>query len=393
MAHVVFIPYPETGHINATFKVAKGLRARGHRIDYMALVDYEGHLRAQGLGFLPILKELCPEGFIRRQAIEGRVQNFEAILRRAAEGGRPLDPAQEALRVLEGVRPDVFVVDLLLPGLALAIARSGGRVVLMNTQLFNPWDELKAIYDPLRGLPELILCPQEFDFPGTERRAACHYVEASIDLERRDASFPWDRVDGRKPLVYCSLGSQSHLMGDSGTFFRALLEAAAADTRRQFVLSVGADLKVEDFPAPPNVLVVNTAPQLEILKRASVMLSHGGFNSIKEGIFFGVPMILFPMIRDHPAIAARVLYHGLGLRGKFRPASAGQFRALLDEVEHNPSFKERVEAMGRRFREVERSSPGIHIIEAVVKSEFGGRAAGGPARTPPRGAQGIVYEA
>lgn len=376
MASIVFIPYPETGHINATFKIAKGLKARGHSIDYLALVDYEEHLRAQGLGFLPILQELCPKGFIRQQAVEGHLQNFEAIVLRAAKGGRALDPAKEVRRVLEGARPDLFVVDLLLPDLALTIARAGGRVILMNTQLFNPWEELKAIYEPLRELPELILCPQEFDFPGTERRANCYYVEASVDLERRDAPFPWDKVDGRKPLVYCSLGSQSHLMGDSGTFFRTLIDAVAAEPRRQLVLSVGSDLKPEDFPSPSNVLVVNTAPQLEILKRASVMLSHGGFNSIKEGIFFGVPMILFPMIRDHPAIASRVAYHGLGLRGRFRRISVEQFRTLLDEVENNPSFKERVEAMGRRFREVERRSPGVHIIEAALSRGLDGEAVG-----------------
>lgn len=388
MASIVFIPYPETGHINATLKIAKGLSARGHRVDYLALLDYEEHLRAQGLGFLPILQVLCPKGFIQQQAVKGHVQNFEAILLRAAKGGRALDPAKEVCRILEGARPDLLVVDLLLPDLALTIARSGGRVVLMNTQLFNPWDELKTIYEPLKELPELILCPQEFDFPGTERRANCYYVEASIDLERRDPPFPWDKVDERKPLVYCSLGSQSHLMGDSGTFFRTLIDAAAAEPRWQLVLSVGSDLKAEDFPAPPNVLVVNTAPQLEILKRASVMLSHGGFNSIKESVFFGVPMVLFPMIRDHPAIAARVLYHGLGLRGNFRRVSAEQFRMLLDELGNNPSFKERVEAMGERFREVERLSPGGHIIEAIVDRVSDRRDGGEAARMPLRGAPG-----
>jgi MGT family glycosyltransferase len=245
----------------------------------------------------------------------------------------------------------------------------------MNTQLFNPWEEFRGTYEPLSELPELILCPREFDFPGAARKKNCYYIEASIDLERRDAPFPWHEVEGGQPLVYCSLGSQSHLIEGSGAFFRALVEAFAADPRRQLVLAVGSNFKVEEFrPAPPNVLVVNTAPQLEILKRASVMLSHGGFNSVKEAIYFGVPMVLFPLIRDHPAIAARVAYHGLGLRGRFRRASAATFRALIDEVDGSGAFKERVGAMGRRFREVERSAVGVHLIESILKGEWDGRA-------------------
>jgi UDP:flavonoid glycosyltransferase YjiC (YdhE family) len=135
----------------------------------------------------------------------------------------------------------------------------------------------------------------------------------------------------------------------------------------QLVLGTGANLSVTDFHSiPSNALLVNFVPQLEMLKRASIMITHGGFNSIKECIFFGVPMIVFPIIRDHPAITARVVYHGLGLRGNLQNASVEQIHQLIKRIDQDPSFKTRVEAMGREFRRIEELESASQIIQAVV---------------------------
>ena len=95
------------------------------------------------------------------------------------------------------------------------------------------------------------------------------------------------------------------------------------------------------------------------------MINHGGLGTIKECIYFGVPMIVFPMMRDQPGNAARVAYHGLGIVGQSR-VSAGQVNALIDTVERNPSFRARAEAMGKKFREIEDSGIGIQVIERLV---------------------------
>lgn len=366
MATIVFIPYPETGHLNASFKMAKSLKTRGHQIYYLALADYEEYIRSQGINFIPIYPELFPKGFVYQEAVNNNRENFEAILLRA-KASRTFNPAKEIHNIVRSIQPALFVIDVLLPDLALIINHIGVPAILINTMLHNPWTGMGAAYEPLINLPELILCPQEFDFPDRERRMNSHYVEASIDLERTAGSFPWHKVDAGKPLIYCSLGSQSHLVGAGRSLFQAVIDAIALMPHWQLILSIGPGLAVEEFqPAPANVLIVNTAPQLEILKRASIMISHGGLNSIKESIFFGVPMILFPIIRDQPASAARVVYHGLGVKAKFQKSSVELIRALVAQIDGNPSFKARVDSMAMTFREQERSARGVQIIEALL---------------------------
>jgi MGT family glycosyltransferase len=211
------------------------------------------------------------------------------------------------------------------------------------------------------------LCPERFDFPGTERKENSYYIEPSIDLERKDVAFPWDKLDDRRPLLYCSFGSQSHLIGGTERFFRLAVEAVGRRDDWQMVLSLGGGLRVEDFaPVPPNVVLVNTSPQLELIQRSSVVISHGGFNSVKECIFFGVPMILFPLIRDHPAIAARVAYHGLGVSENIHTVSVERLHSLLDRVSQSPSFKSNVEAMRGEFRRAEERARGAELVAAFL---------------------------
>jgi UDP:flavonoid glycosyltransferase YjiC (YdhE family) len=367
LATIIFTPYPEMGHLNASLKIAKALRSRGHRVSYLGLPDFEEYVRSQGLGFVTIFEKLCPKGFLHQQAIENRVENFAALLARAKASPNMFDPASEVQEIIRRVQPDLCVIDLLLPDLAKILDQIGTPMVLLNTQLFNPWVEQKALYASLYKLPELILCPEEFEFSRVQRKKNSYYVEPSIDLARRDIGFPWNKLNDNKPLIYCSFGSQSHLIDQSRNFFQRVIDAVALRPDWQLVLGTGAHLNVEQFHSvPPNALLVNFVPQLEVLQRASIMITHGGFNSIKECIFFGVPMLVFPVIRDHPAIAARVVYHGLGLRSNLQNASVEQILSLINRIDRDPTFKTRVELMGREFRRIEESESASQIIQTIL---------------------------
>jgi UDP:flavonoid glycosyltransferase YjiC (YdhE family) len=369
MAKIIFASYPETGHLNASFKIAKGLKSSGHQVSYLSLPDFEEHIRQQGFEFIALFEKLCPKGFLFESAVMNNIENIEAVLLQVSKAGQPLDRylSQELRQILQRVEPDLLIIDLFLPDFALIAAQFGLPLLLLNTQFFNPWAERQAVYQPLIKWPELILSPREFDFPGAARKKNSRYVESSIDLKRKDVPFPWHRLDPHKSLLYCSFGSQSHIFNGSQKFFQVVIDAVVGKDDWQLVLTVGTHLRAEDFHSvPANAILVNTAPQLDILKRASIMLTHGGFNSVKEAIFFGVPMILFPMIRDHPAIAARVVYHGLGVRGELQKISVEQMRALINRVDKDSSCRARVESMARKFREAESSAPSLRSIEAVL---------------------------
>ena len=92
MSHrLLFIPFPETGHLNPSFKLAKALRARGHEVLYASLLDWEGRVRDEGLGFVPLFDEACPRGFIQRQAAAKHIDPVQALINHVAHvtGGNP----------------------------------------------------------------------------------------------------------------------------------------------------------------------------------------------------------------------------------------------------------------------------------------------------------------
>ncbi|MEJ7607272.1 MAG: nucleotide disphospho-sugar-binding domain-containing protein [Bryobacteraceae bacterium] len=153
-------------------------------------------------------------------------------------------------------------------------------------------------------------------------------------------------------------------------FYQSVIDAASVDAEWQWIIAIGNGVKAEDLHSvPQNVLVVKWAPQLSILERAHIMITHGGANTVKECIWFGVPMILFPMGLDQPGTAARVAFHGFGLVGDIRRISAGKIRSLVQRIATGPRFRSRVELMRERFRSVD-SGIASRIIGSLMDQEI-----------------------
>jgi len=219
-------------------------------------------------------------------------------------------------------------------------------------------------------LPELVLFPKRFDFPGV-RKEGRYYAEASIDLNREQSSFPWEKITESQPIVYVALGTLSFMAkSDYEDFFHIVIETSMKWPAWNWVISIGNNLSVDDFEyAPSNVIIVNRAPQLELLKKASLMITHGGPNSVKECIFFGVPMIVFPLWFDQPGNVARVTYHGLGLKGDFKTITSKVLQELIEEITANPEFRERIKAMQKYFMEIEDDKLSIRLIENFIAQQ------------------------
>lgn len=361
MAQIAFLPLPQMGHIIPTLKLAKKLKQRGHQVSYFCIADMEEYISSQGLGFSPILTKTFPRGSLIQQA---------KMKLSTAEMWTDLDGAVAELgAVFHTVRPDLLLVDFVLQDLALLARKAGIACAVISTALDGyRMVFIQGVSNPADSLPALVLCPKEFDDPDVPSRPGWYHAEASIALERQEpGDFPWDRLDEGRPLIFCTLGSHWEDYKESEAFFRNVLEAMRQKPDWQLLLALGNPrLDPRDLqPVPPNVVVVNWAPQLAILEKASIMMTHGGLGTVKECIFFGVPMIVFPVSWDQPKNADRVVYHGLGVRGEI-DASAEQIVRLLEQVASDPSFKMRTQAMSRIFREIEDRGAGVELIERIL---------------------------
>ncbi|NOJ91608.1 hypothetical protein D7W82_06600 [Corallococcus sp. CA049B] len=215
--------------------------------------------------------------------------------------------------------------------------------------------------------PELVLCPREFAEltpPRGATRGEYLYAGPSVDLERQEPDFPWERLRDGRPLVLVYLGTLPYVTDLDARLFRAVRDAAALRPGWQFVLCVGRKLDPAAFDGgAPNVIAVRRAPVVSLLRRAAAMITHGGFNSVKECISLEVPMVVLPIQYDQPGISARVVHHGLGVRAAPASVTPRTLLRLLDEVVTVPRYRENLRRLRARFEEAEQQRPAADVIE------------------------------
>jgi UDP:flavonoid glycosyltransferase YjiC (YdhE family) len=394
MANILFMMWPEPGHLNPTFKIAKTLKSRGHTVVYLQLYDFEDYVRGEGLEFVPFFGELLPKGYqVRRDHSVSIFEDLAVLCDQLAgeQHKTTLDFLKEELgAIFERVKPHLLVMDPYNARFLLPARRIGDPpCILLNPSLVDPpYDNITSAL--ISGMTTLILCPEEFELPQQKKRPQNHYVEASCDLERKaKPGFPWDRLDESKKLLYCSLGTQSlwpHEGADWESkqrnairFLQTVVGAMAGRGDWQLVLVLGNHVRAEDFHSvPANAVVINEAPQLDILKKASLAITHGGLNTVKECILLGVPMLVFPVRGDGFDNAERVVFHGLGLAANIQTASVELTSSLIAKVERDPGFKSTVEAMRNVFLRIEREQPAVAIIEDQLAEGANARAMESP---------------
>jgi len=424
------MPFHWAADMNASFALARKLQDRGHRIVYLTIPDTEDRIRGQGFDWLPVFAKVFPKGELEKQSAaetQGKAygaDEFKARLRGMCE----LLRNNEISLATSGIRPDLFLVSNGMPWVGIAACKtripviqfsstlisvedwsvppfrttlvpdnsllSSMRIMLAWKKLFlrrrsrnRAWDissELKALARdcdfprakidfkvetwPRLKLPELVFCPKELDFPRRKIPEGAFFVEASIDLRRKDVSFPWSRLEERRPLVFCALGSLATTKAapQALRFFQMFLDAIRERPTLQAVAAIGSYLKPGQFNCPANAMLVSHAPQIELLKRSALMVGHGGFSSVKECVYMGVPMLLVPLSYDEPGNAARVVYHKMGLRLQLEEVSAGTLGQCMDKLLGDAEYRDNARRMSQKFVEIEERSPACQIIEKTL---------------------------
>lgn len=217
-------------------------------------------------------------------------------------------------------------------------------------------------------IDEFILAPSEIDFPGRPRLPHQHHIGFMIDAQRTDAvTRSFREIEtvlstATQPVLYCSFGSLSY--EHTGPIIRFLKKLIAVAKSKAWLLIIASPIRaVRDSlkTLPPNVVITDAVPQLEVLSRASVFITHGGFNSIKESIDATVPMLVYPVYKhtDQRGNAVRVLYHGLGLIGNLQRDTEAQIEEKLQDLITNPAYKEKTAQLKRSGS----AYPDSHFLE------------------------------
>ena len=387
----------EEGHLLASFQLAKDLRARGHDVRYLGPASAAPLVRRQGFELVPIFERLL-DGVSRSAAAQAQADGrrwFGEIAR-----GEALDAVMAALS------PDlVWMISLYYPEALLVHCRYRAPIVLwtpfcrpasmtraelvqdiVNARLLNlrssdlqaalravaaagyRFGSFRDMASVVLRMPELVAMPRCLELPEMPDDPNVFYVGTGMDLVRAEEPFPWGEIAAGRYLVYCSLGSQcDHEPETARRFFHAVLGAAAAHPEWQLILTVGKGFDPAEVPAPPaNLYVSRWVPQLEVLRRADLLVTHGGTGTVKEAVLLGVPMVVLPLMRDQFDMAERVLRHRLGLAGKLAEITPEGLAALIAAAAADAELKPRLAAMRERVLAEDRARVGADVVEATL---------------------------
>jgi UDP:flavonoid glycosyltransferase YjiC (YdhE family) len=426
VARIVFHVWPETGHVNPVATIARDLIAAGHEVAWIGWKRSGEVVRRAGFPFVPLFERLGlnglgePELIWRRRLVQAYIDGtFSAALAKMQPDLVVADSLlAETLIAAHGAEIPYLSYSILLPNtadrkvppLASRYAPDSSRLSSWIVRaLWLKWicrRRLRAHGDAIRdrwglapcrvpetwiarlananGLPttalnktsefgtafvasclDVVLCPDAFDYPGrcdVSRR----YSAASIDWKRTEVDFPhWDRLRADERLILCAFGSQSHRYEAIDRIKDAVVGAIGNQPGIQCILQDEREaLKAKLEATYSNILVAPYLPQLKLLKRSALVITHGGLGTIKECIESAVPVIVFPQGWDQIGNMARVAHHGIGIAG-VRTTKGAVGRYIRDAL-GNRLYRENIGVMRDKFMDAGRYPRAAEIIMAEL---------------------------
>jgi MGT family glycosyltransferase len=366
MRKIVFLNIPAHGHVNPTLPVVQELVRRGEQVIYYNAEPFRPQIEAAGAQFRAYpATALTPERIAAGLA-GGNIANMSVLLLDVA---RRLVPF--LLDELRRESPDLVVYDatvvwgkiattlLNLPSAASittfvfdlkAAKLNGSETLLLLRQALPKVPRIMAARFRLReygktafasfpmlGDRSIVFTARELQPDTPTLDETFRFVGPSIDPTSRGSSFPFEALTGDK-IVYISLGTIHH----NADFYHQCFEAFADYPATQFVLSAGKDTNIEALHAPANFIVRPTVPQLQVLQRADAFITHGGINSIHEGLYYGVPLVVIPHQFEQLLNARCVEAQGAGLTIRDQVTggrvTAAQLRTALDTLLEKPRY-------------------------------------------------------
>src|SRR6202035_1807652 len=133
-------------------------------------------------------------------------------------------------------------------------------------------------------------------------------------------------------------------------------------------LSIGNQLDPKQIGSVPrNAIIVKRAPQLDLLKQASVCITHAGLNTVLESLAQGVPQVAIPVTFDQPGVADRIMDKQTGVVTSLDKLTPNHLSDLLNEVLTNSSYRENA----RNLQNAIADANGLAVAADLVEESLG----------------------
>ncbi len=387
---------PAQSHLNPTLGVVKELIQQGHQVIVYNTSDFEKKIIDVGAEFRSYqltMKELQ----------SGQGKNPLDLVTFILKHAKQLVP--QLLEEVKREQPDCIIHDSLnlwgkiigkktnLPTVCFSPTFIMTPQILLDdrdhlyTDLWNflshPVAVLKTVYnfrslyksqglqpplskDIVANIEQLtiVFTSQEFQPGGNSFPDTFQFV-GPILYDRKETSNSLSLEAISQPIIYLALGT---IYPVSKEFYSSWIHFFATQQYQVFI-SVGKAHDPQTFGTlPAHIMVSNFLPQLEILTRASVFITHGGMNSINESLYHGVPMMIFPQIHEQKINALRLQELGAGIfpNKHLNQTEMGQ---LIHRLLTDTTYKENAQKIGQTLKDAGGAKKAVELILQFISAK------------------------
>ncbi len=380
---------PAHGHTNPTLGVVKKLTGAGHQVFYFSFEMFREKIEQAGAVFIG-----C-DGYDLAMEDKG---NADRVGKDKAFATELLVSSTLALdemtsKKINEIKPDVIVSDSVAYWGKLAAMKHGIPYVSSTTTFaFNrysakymkesPLDIAKMLFAmpkinrqiqrlrdngyPVKGLLDIVQNDNDTDTivytsryfqPCAETFSErYHFIGPSI----RPIQEPF--VKTAEKTVYISMGT----VNQNKEFYRNCVRALG-ETDWQIIISMGTNAEHFDN-LPSNIQLYESVDQMAVLSIADAFVTHCGMNSVSEGLYYKVPLVLFPQTPEQGAVARRAEELGAGMR--LKSISREDILQSLKSVLYEQTYKENAAKISDSFRLCGGVDEAADFLEVVGRGSF-----------------------
>lgn len=377
---ILIVNLPFSGHTNPTLGLAKKLTDLGCSVSYIHAPEWQKKIQETGAAFIPY-------------------EDYPSTLSSTEKKHKCWSAAYQTVKKI-GAAYDCLVYEtLFLPGKALADELGIPAFRLFSTFALNQnilldfgyhggWYLTKIFRFPFfHQLVSAILRTRlPFKYPTimeeiSKNQPVMNFIYTIEEFQLYSHEFPpaqyqyvgpaiedrnemlFDFPQFTPPIIYISLGT---LLNTSVRFFKHAIKAFEKQDV-SVIISIGQTIKKEQLgKIPENVYVYSFVPQLKVLEKAALFITHGGMNSVNEALYFATPMLVVPVGNDQPTIANQVEKLGLGKKlAKNKISSTNLWQSANDILRD-----EEIQKNLKTFQALSQKAGGNQKIAEVIISKL-----------------------
>ena len=377
---------PAHGHTNPTLGLVKELTDAGHQVYYFSFEMFREKIEKAGAVFIG-----CDGYDFEMEAKEnadrvGKDKVFATEL--LVSSTLALD--EMTTEKVEEIKPDIIVSDsVAFWGKLVAMKHGIPYVSSTTTFAFNKYSakymkesaldiakmltampkinkQIKRLREkgyPVKGILEIvqnandtntIVYTSDYFQPCADTFSdRYHFIGPSI----RPISEPVAKT--AEKTVYISMGT----VNQNREFYRNCIHALG-QTDWQVIISMGTNTEHFD-DLPENVEIHESVDQMAVLSIADAFITHCGMNSASEGLYFKVPLVLFPQTPEQGAVAKRAEELGAGVM--LKSISEEDVMKAVTEVLTDPAYKENASKISDSFHACGGAAEAREFLEEISK--------------------------